>query len=541
MSGNTRFIDALVNALEKRGLNVLPVFTSSLRAGHNDAVLPSATAPCVALPPASMQSTALRYFSGEQGAHIDVLINTTAFAMGEITPGGATPAGWSVSVLEQLNVPVLQAITSGMMQHQWKQSARGLNPLDAAMNVVLPEFDGRIITVPLSFKAKASGLSNELIEYEPLQDRVARIAGIASRFARLKRLKNADKRIAFVFTNSNSKASQIGNAVGLDAPASLMRILHAMQAAGYNIGNLPESGTALIHELIDRCAYDNTYLTTEQLAHAVGRVSAAQYATWFDDLPVEMQQKMTAQWGVAPGEAYVHDGHLALAGIELGNSFVALQPPRGYGMDPDAIYHQPDLPPTHHYYALYRWLRDEWKADAIVHVGKHGTLEWLPGKGVGLSENCFPDALLADMPLFYPFIINDPGEGAQAKRRAHAVVVDHLTPPMTTADTYGALAQLTQLVDEYYQVEVLDPAKLPLLQQQIWDLVKETNLDADLQARLLHHDHDHDDDHHGHHHDHNDEHHHADHHDHDHHKHEHRGHDHDHEHDEHHHEHHHDA
>jgi cobaltochelatase CobN len=546
MSGNTRFIDALIEQLEKRDLNVLPVFTSSLRAGRTGS-LPIATLPLSlavghnndALP------TALRYFSGEQGAHIDVLINTTAFAMGEITPGGATPAGWSVSVLEQLNVPVLQAITSGMMLHQWEQSARGLNPLDAAMNVVLPEFDGRIITVPLSFKAKASGMSNELIEYEPVQDRVARIAQIASRFARLKHLNNSDKRIAFVFTNSNSKASQIGNAVGLDAPASLIRIMQAMKAAGYNIGNLPESGTALIHELIDRCAYDNTYLTSEQLSHAIGRIPAAQYQAWFEELPFEMQQKMTAQWGVAPGEAYVHDGHLSLAGIELGNSFVALQPPRGYGMDPDAIYHQPDLPPTHHYYALYRWLRDEWKADAIVHVGKHGTLEWLPGKGVGLSQNCFPDALLGDIPLFYPFIINDPGEGAQAKRRAHAVVVDHLTPPMTTADTYGALAQLTQLVDEYYQVEVLDPAKLPLLQQQIWELVKETNLDADLQARLLHHDHDHDDDHHGHHHDHDDEHRHADHHEHDHHghdhhHHEHHDHSHDHAHDEHHHEHDHD-
>ncbi|WP_340121282.1 cobaltochelatase subunit CobN [Methylobacter svalbardensis] len=561
MSGNTRFIDALVYELEKRGLNVLPVFTSSLRAGRigslgNCSLRCSTSCIHAVVPIATLLTSmdggnaedcqeqsrppslavghsddalpiALSYFNGEQGAHIDVLINTTAFAMGEITLGGATPAGWSVSVLERLNVPVLQAITSGMMQQQWEQSARGLNPLDAAMNVVLPEFDGRIITVPLSFKAKASGLSNELVEYQPLPDRVARIAGIASRFARLKHLNNADKRIAFVFTNSNSKASQIGNAVGLDAPASLIRILQAMQAAGYNIGKLPESGTALIHQLIDRCAYDNTYLTTEQLAHAVGRVPAAQYQTWFDDLPLEMQQKMTTQWGAAPGEAYVHDDHIALAGLELGNSFVALQPPRGYGMDPDAIYHQPDLPPTHHYYALYRWLRDEWKADAIVHVGKHGTLEWLPGKGVGLSENCFPDALLADMPLFYPFIINDPGEGAQAKRRAHAVIVDHLTPPMTTADTYGALAQLTQLVDEYYQVEVLDPTKLPLLQQQIWDLVKETNLDTDLQARLLHHDHDHDDDHH-HAHEHEEHHHghHHDEHDHDHHEHEHHGHDH---------------
>ena len=481
LSGNTRFIDALINALEKRQLNVLPIFTASLRAGSDNGT---------SLP------TALHYFSGVDGSHIDVLINTTAFAMSDISQDAFTPAGWSVSVLEQLNVPVLQAITSGMTKEQWQMSTRGLNPLDAAMNVVLPEFDGRIITVPLSFKAKTIGALHEQIEYQPLLDRVSRIAGIASRFANLKRKHNADKRIAFVFTNSNSKASQIGNAVGLDAPASLMSILKAMQAQGYQLSDLPVDGTALIHDLIDRCSYDNTYLSTEQLEQAVGRVSSAQYVKWFAELPSELQVKMTAQWGVAPGVAYVHDGHIALAGVDLGNALVVLQPPRGYGMDPDAIYHQPDLPPTHHYYALYHWLRDVWQADAIVHVGKHGTLEWLPGKGVGLSEQCFPDALLADMPLFYPFIINDPGEGAQAKRRAHAVVVDHLTPPMTSADTYGALAQLTQLVDEYYQVEILDPAKLPLLQQQIWDLIKATNLDADLQARLLHHDHDHHDHHH---------------------------------------------
>src|SRR5450830_642715 len=492
MSGNTRFIDALVTALEQRGMDVLPIFTASLRSTAADSDLPAA----------------FRYFAGAQGAHVDVLINTTSFAKGEITPGAPTPAGWSVSVLEKLNVPVLQAMTSGMTQEQWEISTRGMNPLDAAMNVVLPEFDGRIISVPLSFKAPAGG-SGEVVEFQPLADRVERIAGLAARFARLRTLDNRDKRIAFIFTNSNSKASQIGNAVGLDAPASLMHILQAMQQAGYAIADLPDSGTALIHALVDRCSYDNTFLTSEQLQHAVGRASAQRYAEWFAELPLVLQQKMQAQWGAAPGEAYVHDGQLAFAGIELGNAFVALQPPRGYGMDPDAIYHQPDLPPTHHYYGLYRWLSDEWGADAIVHVGKHGTLEWLPGKGVGLSENCFPDALLGDMPLFYPFIINDPGEGSQAKRRGHAVVVDHLTPPMTTADSYGALAQLTQLVDEYYQVEVLDPSKLPLLQQQIWDLVKQTNLDTDLQARLLHHDHDHDheshDGHEGHNHSHDGE------------------------------------
>jgi len=502
LSGNTRFVDALIDALEARGLNVLPVFTSSLRAGSDGAALPMG----------------LRYFEGAKGVHIDVLINTTSFAMGEITAGATTPAGWSVAALSHLNVPVLQAMTSGMTLHQWTQSTRGMTPLDAAMNVVLPEFDGRIIGVPISFKAHAAGLAQELIEYEPVPNRVARIAALAARFAQLKHKPNSAKRVAFMFTNANSKASQIGNAVGLDAPASLIAILHAMQTDGYNIEGLPESGTALIHQLIDRCAYDQTYLTTEQLRNATGRVPVAQYKQWFAELPQEMQQKMEAQWGEAPGSAYVQDGHIVLAGMTFGNTFVALQPPRGYGMDPDAIYHQPDLPPTHHYYALYRWLKSDFQADAIVHVGKHGTLEWLPGKGVGLSADCFPDALLDDMPLFYPFIINDPGEGAQAKRRAHAVVVDHLMPPMTTADTYGALAQLTQLVDEYYQVEVLDPTKLPLLQQQIWDLVKQTNLDSDLQLRLLQHDHDHDHEHShdnssGHDHDH--EHHHGhDHHDH---------------------------
>ena len=162
-----------------------------------------------------------------------------------------------------------------------------------------------------------------------------------------------------------------------------------------------------------------------------------------------MQEAMSLQWGPPPGTAYLHNGGLALAGIELGNTFVALQPPRGYDMNPNAIYHRPDLPPPHNYYALYRWLRETWRADAIVHVGKHGTLEWLPGKGVGLSETCFPDQFLTDLPLIYPFIINDPGEGNQAKRRAHAVVIDHMTPPMTSAGSYGGLAELAQLVDEY--------------------------------------------------------------------------------------------
>ena len=503
MSGNLRFIDALVEAVERRGLRALPVYTSSLRALNEAGV-----------------SAALSFFKGESGPRIDALINTTSFALGDVNPQGPTLPGWSIEAMTDLDVPVFQAMVSGMELAQWQSMSRGLNPLDTAMNVVIPEFDGRIVTVPISFKTKRESGGMEVVEYAPLADRVERVAGIVAAQVRLRRLARQDRRIAFIFTNSNTKASQIGNAVGLDAPASLMALLHAMKESGYGVEGIPESGDALIHELIDRGSYDTEHLSAAQYAQAVGRVSAARYAEWFSDLPQSLRERMQAQWGAPPGGAYVHDEHLMLAGLEFGNAIVALQPPRGYGMDPNAIYHQPDLAPTHHYYALYRWLRDEWGAHAIVHVGKHGTLEWLPGKGVGLSENCFPDAILGDLPLFYPFIINDPGEGAQAKRRAHAVIVDHLTPPMTTADTYGVLAQLGELVDEYYQVEMLDPSKLPLLQAQIWGLVKSAKLDRDLGAILGDHDHEE-----GHEHDEHDH----DHHDHDHAEHVHHG---DHDHDE---------
>jgi cobaltochelatase CobN len=488
MSGNLRFIDALVEAVERRGLRALPVYTSSLRALNEEGV-----------------SAALSFFKGESGPRIDALINTTSFALGDVNPQGPTLPGWSIEAMTDLDVPVFQAMVSGMELAQWQSMSRGLNPLDTAMNVVIPEFDGRIVTVPISFKTKRESGGMEVVEYAPLADRVERVAGIVAAQVHLRRLARQDRRIAFIFTNSNTKASQIGNAVGLDAPASLMALLHAMKESGYRMEGIPESGDALIHELVDRGSYDTEHLSAAQYAQAVGRVSAARYAEWFSDLPQSLRERMQAQWGAPPGGAYVHDGHLMLAGLEFGNAIVALQPPRGYGMDPNAIYHQPDLAPTHHYYALYRWLRDEWGAHAIVHVGKHGTLEWLPGKGVGLSENCFPDAFLGDLPLFYPFIINDPGEGAQAKRRAHAVIVDHLTPPMTTADTYGVLAQLGELVDEYYQVEMLDPSKLPLLQAQIWGLVKSAKLDRDLGAILGDHDHEgghEDDEHHGREHDH---------------------------------------
>jgi cobaltochelatase CobN len=477
LSGNTAFVDAIVRAGERAGMNVLPVYAYSLKdTDDDDGSLPGP----------------LRYFTGEAGVAVDAIISTMSFALGDVNPHGPTQAGWNVDVLQRLDVPVFQAVAAASTRAQWLASQRGLSPVDAAMNVVLPEFDGRIGTVPVSFKEELppagaeTHLGTPVVGYVPDEERIERLIDIVRQTVALRHKPNAQKRVAFVLTNSTARISRIGNAVGLDAPASLLGVLEAMRAAGYQVDGLPADGDALIHALIDRCSYDVEVLTDEQLRHAAGHVPAVQYARWFDDLPEQNQRQIAGQWGPPPGAAYVHDGAIALAGLEFGNVFVALQPPRGYGMDPNAIYHMPDLPPPHSYHALYRWLRDPegWGADAIVHVGKHGTLEWLPGKATAPSETCFPDQLLGGLPLIYPFIINDPGEGAQAKRRAHAVIVDHMTPPMTAAGSYGDLAELAQLVDEYYQAETLDPAKLPLLQRRIWDLVQQAHLDSDIQAVL---------------------------------------------------------
>jgi cobaltochelatase CobN len=205
---------------------------------------------------------------------------------------------------------------------------------------------------------------------------------------------------------------------------------------------------------------------------------------WFEGLPVGVRTEMVSSWGEAPGSVHLspRDGEqrLVFSGIDLGGVLIAIQPPRGFGENPIAIYHSPLLPPTHHYLAFYRWLDASYGADAAVHLGKHGTLEWLPGKGVGLSAECYPDIALGDMPFVYPFVVNDPGEGAQAKRRAHAVVVDHLVPPLTRADSYDEIARLERLLDEHAAIAALDPDKLPAIRRQVWNLLVESEIHRDL-------------------------------------------------------------
>ncbi|MFJ9023254.1 cobaltochelatase subunit CobN [Streptomyces sp. NPDC102259] len=454
LSGNTAFVDTLCDAVEARGANALPVYCGSLR-GADPGLY-------------------------EILGRADTLVATVLAAGGthasQASAGGDEEA-WDIGALADLDVPVLQGLCLTSSKSAWEASDAALSPMDAAMQVAIPEFDGRIITVPFSFKEQGP---DDVPVYIADPERAGRVAGIAVRHARLRHKPNAEKKLALVFTAYPTKHSRVGNAVGLDTPASAIRVLDALRDAGYGVTGHPDNGDELIHRLINAGGHDVEWLTEEQLAAAPARVPLADYRAWFDRLDPALRDGMLQSWGEPPGSLYVDGDDVVLASLQFGNVVVMIQPPRGFGENPIAIYHDPDMPPSHHYMAAYRWLENSFGADAIVHMGKHGTMEWLPGKGLGLSGGCAPDAVLGDLPLVYPFIVNDPGEGTQAKRRGHATVVDHLVPPMARADTYGDLAKLEQLLDEYALVSDLDPTKAPAVRAQIWTLVKAAELHNDL-------------------------------------------------------------
>ena len=457
LSGNTAFVDVLCDALEARDANALPIYVGSLR------------------PDAEGRIPAVSELLAGQ---VDALVVTVLAGGGS---NAADAEGWDARALEALDVPVLQGLCVTSSRQEWEDSTAGLAPIDAAMQVAIPEFDGRLITVPFSFKEQGA---DGVPVYVADPERAGRVAGVAVAHARLRYTPNADKKVALVLSSYPTKHARVGNAVGLDTPASAVLLLQAMAAAGYDVGDPPTDGDQLIHTLIAAGGHDVEWLTEDQLSAAVARVPLSTYQRWFAELPGDLREKMLEHWGPPPGRLYVSgsgdEAVIGLAALQYGNVVLAIQPPRGFGDNPIAIYHDPDLPPSHHYLATYRWLAQEFGADAVIHLGKHGTLEWLPGKGLGLSASCASDAVLGDLPLFYPFIVNDPGEGTQAKRRGHATVVDHLVPPMARAETYDEMARLEHLLDEYATVQALDPAKVPVLQAQIWEVVTAAQLHHDL-------------------------------------------------------------
>jgi cobaltochelatase CobN len=449
-SGNTAPVDALVAALVARRLRPLPIFVHSLKDGEAAALIATAFA---AHPPA-------------------VILNATGFSVA--ASGGEDPL--------RADCPILQVVFSGGDEESWRAGTQGLGPRDLAMNVALPEIDGRVLSRAVSFKAplgRDPETEADLVGYRPVADRIAFVADLARNWARLKAKPAAERRVAIILANYPNKDGRIGNGVGLDTPASAVTILRALKAAGYRVtDDMPETGAELLERLLAGPSNARPQAPAEET------FSFADYSAMLATLPQAMQQRIGGQWGAAERDPFFRPGELdcgrfAIPGFRLGNVALLIQPARGYNFDPKATYHDPALVPPHSYLATYAWLADEFRADAVIDLGKHGTLEWLPGKALALSAECFPEAVLGPMPHLYPFIVNDPGEGTQAKRRAQAVIIDHLTPPLTQAGSYGEPAELERLIDEYYDAARGDPRRIAPLATEILERARSAGIDRD--------------------------------------------------------------
>ncbi|MGP0127968.1 MAG: cobaltochelatase subunit CobN [cyanobacterium endosymbiont of Rhopalodia musculus] len=457
LAGNLLVIDNLCQALAKRGLTSWPIFVSSLR-------------------DLEVQGKLIDYFKQFKNNPIQLILNTTSFSLAKINSDSGNID--NLNLWKNLNLPVLQVILSGGTFEQWQSSYQGLNPRDVAMNVALPEVDGRIITRAVSFKSVQAwnkDLETDVVIYQPIGDRINFVADLTQNWIRLKTTPIAERKIALILANYPNKNGRIANGVGLDTPASCLETLKALKKAGYQVIDIPETEDKLIERLTTGVTNDPE---GKELRPIYQSLSKSDYCTYFQTLPHSIQTQIEQRWKTFYQSQSISSFHVP--GIQLGNIFVGIQPSRGYDLDPSLNYHAPDLEPTPHYLAYYHWLKHHFNASAIIHFGKHGNLEWLPGKSLALSANCYPEITLGTLPNFYPFIVNDPGEGSQAKRRSQAVILDHLTPPLTRAELYGDLEKLETLIDEYYEAQTLNPSRLKIISDRITQLINETCLNQDL-------------------------------------------------------------
>ena len=466
-AGDLALMEDLLARLRERGLCPRALWVSSLRDG-------------------AVQRGVQQLLARER---VQAVLCCTSFASVQFAEASLGAPLW-----EALDVPVLQLLSSSQPRQRWQASSIGLSPTDLTLQVALPELDGRITTRIGAFKecvGAGENLGAALQRYRPDGERLGWVCELAANWISLRRTPAAERRVALVLANYPTRNSRLANGVGLDTPASAAAMLQWLQVGGYGlVGPLPADGQALIEALLAGRTNDPESGHRAALDH----LPLASYQAWYQQLPAEGRERLEAVWG-----APEHDGGLetladggrgfAVRGLRFGHVCLLVQPERGYDRDPSLSYHSPDLPPTHAYLAQYLWLRQHFGAQAVVHVGKHGNLEWLPGKGLGLSPACFPEWALGPMPHLYPFIVNDPGEGSQAKRRSQAVILDHLTPPLGRAGLHGDLQQLEALLDEYWDsCQVGSHERASLLRRQLDQRLAALELplgsSADLEARL---------------------------------------------------------
>jgi len=443
-------IDALIKSLQAKKINSLPIFVRSLKD--------------------PISAEIVQIFIKEISP--DIILNCTGFAVS--SPGRDI----SDTPYMNANCPVFQVIFSGGTFEEWQEGVRGLSPKDLAMNVALPEVDGRLITRAISFKKlqKFNKVTEvAVIKHKAVPSRVEFVSELTASWIRLRRTSVTERRIAIVVANYPNKDGRLGNGVGLDTPAGIAATFERMICEGYLLSDdVPLTSKAIMNRLLS----GPTNATGERVGGE--RFSLTDYHNFFQTLPKLVQDNIMERWGEPKDDPFFSGDSFILPAHIFNNIILAVQPARGYNIDPTSSYHDPDLVPPHGYIAFYAWLREKIDIHAIIHFGKHGNLEWLPGKAMMLDNTCYPEIALGTLPNLYPFIVNDPGEGTQAKRRSGAIIIDHLTPPMTRAESYGPLRDLEQLVDEYYQAAGMDPRRVKILGEEILLLSRSIGLDRDI-------------------------------------------------------------
>nr|WP_320012544.1 cobaltochelatase subunit CobN [uncultured Desulfobulbus sp.] len=462
-SGDSGYLDRLVNSIEEQGANALVVFLS-------------ATDPAAK----NLRWVAEHYFMDQGEALVDVVISTQGHSLAAYMQGEGT----ADELFQVLGVPVLKAIITINTLEQWSGSLQGLGFSEISWNVAMPEFDGLIITVPIAAKCVTRTdpqTGAKMVAHQPIPERLDKLVRMSINWARLRHTPPAERKIAIIFHNYPPRNDNIGCAALLDSAPSAINLLHKMEERGYSLEGIPKDGKQLMEGILSGLTNDQRWLTDDQLAHrAVATTSRSRYRQWLDELPRDAREKMERHWGDPPGKHLSYKDELLVGGLVNGNVFIGLQPPRTLEEDAADIYHDPEVPIPYHYHGYYRWIRDEFKANAVIHFGTHGTLEWLPGKSVGLSGSCFPDIAISDLPNVYPYIIHNPGEGTGAKRRSYCCIVDYLTPAMQNADLYEEMAGLDVQLREYYSAKGSESGKVEALQKLIWEAVVQANLDRDL-------------------------------------------------------------
>lgn len=491
-NGDAGLEEALINAFRERGVNVLPVFC-------NPAPDPEAGS----LGPIAACETC---FLDEHGNPlIHALINLHYFFLGrekneDVSETGT--AAQSVDLFKKLNVPVFKPLVSySKSVREWEEDPQGVTA-DVCFGIAMPEFEGNIEPVMVAASRKVTdektGTSFEIRDIIP--ERVEYLADRVKNFIRLGRKPPEERKVVFVFHKNECAGleANIGGAAGLDSGESVVRIMKKMAQKGYGVNDVPESGEDLMQLILERKATaEFRWTTVDEIISKKGHLALLDneiYEQWFDELPQKAREEMIEGWGLPPGQemngvpaGMVHEGKLVITGLNFGNVNVIMQPKRGCaGSRCDGrvckILHDPDIPPPHQYIATYMYMEKIFKADVIIHVGTHGNLEWLPGKGAGLSSACWPEIAIGRLPHLYIYNSDNPAEGVVAKRRSYAVIVNHLQTMLTISDTYEGLKDLEDLLNQYGQAGDTDPARAHQIQHQIQEAIDENNLRKEVEA-----------------------------------------------------------